>query len=1114
MTFSPEPLGTTRSLRMRLRPAFIWILCFTAGLAVVRAQDPDFFEQRIRPVFHEHCGECHGAEKQEGGLRLDSRAAMLEGGDSGPAIVPGKPDESILLQAVRHTEKDLQMPPAKAGPKLSDSTIADLAAWVQAGAAWPQADAATAPVKKESFDLQARKQRLPWIWQTPQRQPVPDAPGATEVDKFIIAKLAAKGLTPAPAADDLTWFRRVCFAISGLPPRRDAMQAFIRDTSPQRRERVVDALLGSVHFGERWGRHWMDLVRYAETRGHEGDNLIANAWRYRDYLIRAFNADVPYDRFVSEHVAGDLLPPRLDPATGANESVLATGWAFLGEENHSPVDIRQDECERIDNKVDVLSKTFLGLTLACARCHDHKFDAITQKDYYAMSGFLLSSPYRQVRFETMASHAQAAEKLADIRAKHTGAVTAAFAGAARPGVMQLTSQLLAARRALQGSPDVVTPAGNASAPWVENLKQAAEDAQHPLHAFAVLAREPDAEKAERFKELLAQCRTPAPALPADAEIMADFTRTGITPWKTDGPGFGRCPLSIGEVITGSTEHPLVRVMVYGAAVCDAFWNRLALSPGTEADSGSQSATARAGRTLLTPRVTLKSGRLHYLIRGKATVYAGVDTHIMLTGPLHGGLAANFDTGDKLSWVTHDLSAYAGHRTHVEIAPQGDSPLDVLMVVDSPAAPSWLPVTSWQPKADAPSLQAVAEAIQADALAALDCLVSGKPAMEPGLASLANWMLQQATMLGVSHAVLTDSGGDLMKAQDELAKTIRWDSTLAPALMDASGVDESVLIRGKYQRPGPVAQRGLPEAFDQPRITPADSSGRAELARQLTDPSNPLTARVMVNRVWHHLFGRGIVPTVDNFGFLGERPTHPELLDHLASQFSHEDQWSLKRLIRRLVLTDAFARSSRVTDSRVAEIDPGNLLLHHMPVRRLEGEAIRDALLAVSGRLDGKPFGPPVPVHLTAFIVGRGSPESSGPLDGNGRRSLYTSLRRNFLSTMMQAFDFPTPFSTVGRRNVTNVPAQSLVMMNDPFVREQAALWAVRLQKELSGASDEARIAWLFESAFTRPPGADEVRLAIESLAELRALFPGERASAVWSELCHALMNANDFIYLK
>ena len=1070
----------------------------------------DFFEKRVRPVLHDHCVECHNAEKEKGGLRMDSRELLLKGGDSGPAIVVGKPDESLLLKAVRHLDKDLKMPPAKTGPKLPDVAIADLAEWVKAGAFWPQGAAPVAG-EKEKFNLGARKERLPWIWQTPRKQTIPEVPGSTDVDRFLSAKLLEKGLSPAPPTDDLTWLRRVYFAVTGLPPQREQMQAFLKDTSPQRRERVLDEVLASPHFGERWARHWMDVVRYAESRGHEDDFIIANAWRYRDYLIRAFNADLPYDRFVAEHIAGDLVPPRLD-AAGANESVLATGWAFLGEEVHSPVDIRQDECERVDNKVDVLSKAFLGLTVACARCHDHKFDAITQKDYYALSGFVLGSPYRQVRFETMEAHKIAATKLAEIRSAQTGKITAAFAESIHPGAEKIAAYLMGARRVLfREKADAIAGLDAARlTQWTELLRQAVKEPNHPLHSFTMLAHHPDATNPSKFPALLAKALSPAPLLPADAQVIADFTKPGATPWKSDGPAFGTRALSAGNIVFGSAEKPIARVMQYGAASFDPFWSKLSLTPGTEMDSGQLRAADRAGRTVLTPKATLASGRVHYLIRGKADVYAGVDSHIMINGPLHGGLMAKFNTGGKLAWVTHNLAPYAGHRAHIEFASEGDAPLDVLMVVESKDTPKWLPDATWQPKADAASLQAVAGSFQSECIATIDALGSAKSFSAP----LADWLVQNGALLGVYSAKVSAAAADLFRMQSDLAKTIRWDSPTAVSLADGSGVDEHILIRGKPTRPGSVALRRLPEAFGLPPIAAPQTSGRAQLASQIIDPANPLVARVIVNRVWHHLFGRGIVTTVDNFGYLGERPSHPELLDHLAWQFVHEDAWSLKKLIRRLALTDAFARSSRAEDAHANEVDPNNLLLHRFPVQRLEGEAIRDALLVVSGRFDPKLGGPSIPVHLTDFIIGRGRPGNSGPLDGAGRRSVYTAVRRNFLPTMMTAFDFPTPFSTVGRRNATNVPAQTLVLMNDPFVREQAKVWAERLQREVPAANDAARIEWLFETSTTRPPKPDETRFSIESLTELRALYAGKPESVVWSEFCHALLSANDFIYLK
>ena len=1082
--------------------------------APVWAEANDFFEQRIRPVLHDHCVECHGPEKQKGGLRLDSREAILQGGESGPAMVLGQPDASLLLKAVRQVDPDLKMPPARVGPRLSDAVLADLADWVQKGAPWaPGVSPAPSPAK-EVFQLEARKQRLPWIWQSPQRQAVPPVAGPTpanEVDSFILARLQAVGLSLSPPAEGRIWLRRAHFALTGLPPQRADLEAGVADPSPQGRERAVDALLASPHFGERWARHWMDLVRYAESRGHESDFLIANAWRYRDYLIRAYNADVPYDRFVAEHIAGDLLPPRLDPANGANESVLATGWAFLGEENHSPVDIRQDECERVDNKVDVLSKTFLGLTVGCARCHDHKFDAITQQDYYALSGFVLGSPYRQVRFQTREAEARVAGQLEELRGQEVGKITAAFADSARPGVASLAAYLLAAQDGELGeTADRAGLDASRLSAWQEQLQQAAAGPSHPLRAFAQLAAAPLGGFAARLAEL----RAAVPAAAAAVRVVADFTEAGRTPWKTDGPTFGTRPLAAGELVLGTPERPLARFLTCGAASREPFWNRLGISPGNESDAGSLAAEARAGRTLLVPKFTLESGRLHYLVRGRVRVYAGVDSHIMLAGPLHGNLMANFDSGAAAAWVSHDLSAYAGHRLHLEFSALGDSPLEVMQVVEAPEAPTWGLAAPWPLPQEAPNLAAVAAELQSDCAAALEALAAGRVGLSAAQAVLVDWLGQHPALTGYAPTAVAAAAADYFRRREELAATVRWDSATAVSWADGSGVDEAVLLRGKPGRPGALAPRGLPVAFGGPRITTVQSSGRAELAAQMTDPANPLVARVFVNRVWHHLFGRGIVPTVDNFGYLGERPSHPELLDHLAWQFMHEDGWSLKRLLRRLVLTEVFAQSSSRGEARSEALDPANGLLHRMPVRRLEGEAIRDALLAVSGRLDPALGGPPIPVQLTEFIVGRGRPEASGPLDGAGRRSLYLGARRNFLPTMMLAFDLPTPFSTVGRRNVTNVPAQSLVMMNDPLVAEQAARWAERLLKERPGASVAERIRWLCETAWARPPTAEEAEVAIQSLAEMAALRPGEPEVISWAELGHALLNANDFIYLK
>ena len=889
------------------------------------------------------------------------------------------------------------------------------------------------------FAFQEYKDRLSWIWESPTKAPAPavaDKEWPTdEIDAFILAALEENAMSPAPPASDRHWFRRVNFAITGLPPTPEATEEFLSSTDEDRRKSAVLNLLASPHYGERWARHWMDLVRYAESRGHESDFGIANAWRYRDYLVRAFNADVPYNDFVTEHIAGDLLAaPRLDPQTKANESILATGWPFLGEEVHSPVDIRQDECDRTDNKIDVLSKTFLGLTVACARCHDHMFDAIYQKDYYALSGFVASSSYRQVRYESIEVNKAQARKLTALRAKTATQVLKNFAREAEPHFVELSKQ----------------PTYRVPGP----LKVQPEEGQ-------------------------------------DVRVIADYTRPNLTPWIVDGPSFGSGVSAEGSLLLGSNpDEPGLRIAGYGAARRDPFWNGLKITDSAN-DSGSFNSHSRSGKMIRTPAFELKTGRLHYLIRGHASVYAGVGQHIMITGPLHGRLIQRPKVdGDQPRWVSHDLSRYAGLRTHIEFGAEGGSPLEVLMVVEADKPP--------------PVEQKQLNLTRLDLSAAWKDLADG--VVEKENLHAARWIVEQPKLKASQIA------SSYLKELDAIRKGVKWESGLAVAWLDGNGVNEYNMDRGDPAKPLEPATRGLPEAFGLSSID-SKNSGRLELARQVTSPSNPLTARVMVNRIWHQLFGLGLVRTVDNFGWLGERPSHPELLDYLATEFVETHEWSIKSFVARLLLTKAYGQSSTSADPAFDQRDPTNILLHRMPVRRLEAEAIRDSVLAVSGRLERKIGGKPVPTYLDEFVVGRGRP-GGGPLDGAGRRSLYTSVRRNFLPTLMLAFDFPAPFSTKGKRDITNVPAQSLALMNDKLIYEQARIWAQKVLKEMPSATPEERLNRMFENAFTRRAGRHEIAILMESLPGLMELHGGNpNSEGLWQDLCHSLFSMNDFIYL-
>ncbi len=412
----------------------------------------EFFENQVRPLLAGRCYKCHGPNKQKGGLRVDSRAAPLRGGDSGPAVVPGKPEQGFLVDAVNYGDV-YQMPP---DGKLPAKEIAALTRWVRGGAIWPNDGAGQrAETSKSDFDLKQRARH--WSFQPIQEAQPPAVHDANwpacDIDRFILARLEAKRLSPAKPADRRSLIRRLYFDVVGLPPTPEAVEAFVADASPDAYQKIVDSLLKSPRFGERRARHWLDLVRYAESRGHEFDYDTPNAWQYRDYVIRAFNADVPYDQFVREHLAGDLIdPPRTHPTRGFDESILGTGFWFLGEWVHSPVEVRQDEADRFDNMIDVMTKTFLGLTVACARCHDHKFDAITQNDYYALAGYLQSSAYRQARFESIEQNRQVAEKLDELNRDSWPKLGGAFVEARRPVLERFDAYLLAAREVVLSGP--------------------------------------------------------------------------------------------------------------------------------------------------------------------------------------------------------------------------------------------------------------------------------------------------------------------------------------------------------------------------------------------------------------------------------------------------------------------------------------------------------------------------------------------------------------------------------------------------------------------------------------------------------------------------------------
>ncbi|MCC6152772.1 MAG: PSD1 domain-containing protein [Candidatus Hydrogenedentes bacterium] len=972
------------------------------------AEPVEYFEKNVRPILAQQCYVCHGPENQKSGLRLDHIDSILKGGETGPVIVRNDPAASRLIHAIRYADPDLQMPP---NGKLDEESIAVLENWIAEGAYWPEEPAPETHAQKPGFDLEARR-RAHWAWQSIREETPPAVSSAwprDDIDRFIYAKLSENNLTPAPPADPFTLLRRLHYVITGLPPDPQTIRDFASDPSDAAYEALVDRLLASPQFGEAWARHWLDLTRYAETYGFELDFPVAEAWQYRDYVIRAFNADLPYDQFVREQIAGDLLEPRIDSETGLNQPIIATGFWNMMQAQHAPVDVRLDHADRVDNQIDVLSKTFLGMTVSCARCHDHKFDAVSTADYYALSGV-----FRSVRRQMAPLDAGGAI------ARSVAALTEARAHACNP---------LSA--------------------WLDTVATATELPSQTGAASIV--------------------NTPA----SSAVLVASFDDS-FDGWFPSGQAFGENPTGTADWRLSSDKQPVL------------------LGKG-QVHSGRIAAQLRGA--LRSPTFTLDHTRVQVLAAGRsAQVRLVIEDYFIreFHNLLFESTVITVDHGDDLRWleIAGGLEKYQGCRAHIEIVDEGEGYIAVDEVrfsndslVQMPCEAATIPVGALKKWRDG-------TATRAD-IALLNALVvqniNGLPqAMSDALTSCAS------VVSAIPNPVMVQ------------------------ALAEANPVDERIYIRGNHKTLGPETPRRFLTAID-PTGKPfgSDGSGRRELAEQVVSDGNPLTARVMVNRVWQHVFGRGIVATTDNFGVLGAAPTHPELLDHLA-RYYRQKGWSTKSLIRKLVLSSTFRMSSLAAKPEDDTRDPDNKLLHRMPLRRLTAESVRDSLLVTADNLDTTMYGKSVPAYISPFMGGNRAPKVSGPMDGARRRSIYLEIRRNHLPQLFMAFDFPAPDSTHGTRNVSNVPAQALVLMNDPFVIEQAKILGSKIAS--STDSIDTRIDELFLRLLGREASADDVARAKDFLVKQSKVYKGAPGTEFsnphsWSDLCHALFMAKDFIYV-
>ncbi len=1077
--------------------------------------DAEFFEKKVRPILVDRCYRCHNAaRKQGGGLALDTRGGWAKGGDSGPAIRPGDPDGSPVVQAVRWEDEALRMPPKEAGGKLSADQIADLETWVRRGAFDPRAEPEVSlahPSWAETF----QKRRSWWSLQPVATPPVPQVDrgewSGTAVDRFLYRRMVEARVSPSDVASPRTLIRRASMILTGLPPSAEEAAAF--EEAAHRGqvgayEALVDRLLASPRFGERFARHWLDVVRFSETHGNEWNYDVPYAWRYRDYVIRAFNDDVPYDQFVREHIAGDLLTrPRRNEPGRFDESAIGTAFYRFGEVNHdSCVEFGTIGYDIADNQLDTLTKAFQATTVACARCHDHKMDAVSARDYHALLGILRSS--RSV-MHTLDGPEMNREPIAELK-RIKADIRAQLAAVWRAEAASIDGRKLAARlgKSAGDPPPLASPARAWAA--ASRAKAKGEDV---AAAWARLVGELSAEIPARAEFNRSRFRA-----------VADFRTRAEPGWTMTGMGLRD---GIGRSGDFSVAHE------GGAAIKRLLPSGLFTFAVSDKLNGD----------LRSPTLERRGGKISFEIIGGASSMARlVFNNCQINYNNQHGLHH-----DDWTWVTVDfpdrtaqLYPYAELLTFWD-SPKFPDPLGTLGKDTENQRQSWAvhaknPRTWWglrrivahdgaeTPKEDLAYLSRLLSGPapkDADDLAsryarvaagAVDAFAADRATDED--VRWLDWLLKIGLVSNKADA--SARLATLIARYREVERGLSLPRTMPGLADEGAAFDQPILVRGDHTRPGERVERRYLRAIDPDdagRSDPLPGSGRATVAERIACPSNPLTARVMVNRVWQWVFGRGLVRTPDDFGHMGEAPSHPELLDFLAARFVAEG-WSVKRLVRELVLTRAF-RSAAAPTADARERDPDNVLLSHYPARRAEAEVIRDALLAVSGRLDGRLYGPSVHPYREKDDTEKRL--FAGPLDGDGRRSLYIKFQLMEAPRFLSAFNLPGGKVAQGRRDASNVPAQSLALLNDPFVMAMADTWAGALVVDGCTTVD-SRVDRMFRSAFGRPASAreaDRFASAIRAFAEMHGVPPagimGSRP--VWKDAAHALFNLKEFIFI-
>ncbi len=925
-----------------------------------------FFKTKVEPILAARCLDCHSQEsgKQKGGLWLDRKAAWQQGGDSGPAIITGDLDKSLLVHSIEYLDEELQMPPKS---KLSVEEIAILKEWVAMGAPDPRDAQLAGAVRKKAIDFEAERQK--WAFR-PHSKPETPAVKNTEwgrdvIDDFILANLELKNFAPTVDAEANALLRRVYFDLTGLPPTPEEIAAFSKNPTTEAFAKVVDDLLARPAFGEKWGRHWLDVARYSDSNGGDRNFTFHQAWRYRNYVIDSFNRDRPFYEFVQQQLAGDLMTAKSDPER--HDQLVASGFLAIGPKMLTERDKEKLRLDTADEQLDTVGRAFLGLTMGCARCHDHKFDPISQEDYYAMAGIFRSTQI--------------------IMGTQNGCVNVAS--------------------------------------WVET----------PLPGPGFDEMKAKVDRMELAMKLV---------------IDAQFRNKA-------GGKMTPNMLPLGGVIVDDADAERV-----------GEWKPSAYSTNRFGDGYIHDDKAKKGEKKIIYRASLPENGV-YEVRLSYNGDERYATNIPITvegwGEVHQVTLDQSRTAEVagLFQPIGQFKFEKGGRVNVIIETTGTG--DKYVICD---------------------------AIQ---FIKIDDIESETTA----LASV-------ETDAGGDMMLFRMSEGDLKKELKKLLEGLRKEN-VAMAARDANDAgDINLRIRGEVAQLGKMVPRNFPTVINKdgaPKIRDGQS-GRLELAQWMTSPENALLDRVMVNRVWHHLFGRGIVKSVDNFGALGTKPTHPQLLDFLANEF-RDSGGSTKKLIRKIVLSRSYQLAADSTES-LATADPKNELFGHQNRRRLTAEEIRDTVLALSGKLATEPG------RNTSLKYGV---DLDKPMSyaKESLRTVYLPIARNNPVAELTVFDVANADLVSGSRAETTVPTQALYLMNSDFYRTQATTIGKAALE--AGATPDEEVTWLYQKVLNRSPRPDEISRASKFVAEISSGAEDEKQlKAAYGHLAHLLLASTEFLFLE